>query len=56
MFATACLDCRADVTFTERPGDSVCGGCGLRMYVTADGRLGRYLPEGWRPGGIQGTA
>jgi len=54
MFDASCLDCRAEVTYAERPDDITCAGCGLRMYVTADGKLGRYLPDDWRPGGIQG--
>jgi DNA-directed RNA polymerase subunit RPC12/RpoP len=54
MFEYSCIDCPTRVTFAERPGDAVCPGCGLRLYVTADGQLGRYLPDDWRPGGIQG--
>ncbi|MDQ1393199.1 MAG: hypothetical protein QOF30_2176 [Acidimicrobiaceae bacterium] len=53
-FDTQCLDCRALVSFAEQPGDAVCPECGLRLYVTHDGHLGRYQPEGWSPGGIQG--
>ncbi len=54
MFPTQCLDCRTDVTFSEQPGEAVCPKCRLRQYLTADGHLGRYLPDDWRPGGIQG--
>jgi hypothetical protein len=54
MFERQCLDCPAGVTFEERPGDTECPGCGLRLYLTAEDQLGRYLPDGWRPGGIQG--
>jgi DNA-directed RNA polymerase subunit RPC12/RpoP len=54
MFETRCLDCPSDVSFAERPGEAVCPGCGLRLYVTASGQLGRYLADDWRPGGIQG--
>jgi hypothetical protein len=54
MFDHPCLDCPATVSFGEQPGDTTCARCGLRMYLTADGRLGRYLPVDWKPGGIQG--
>jgi hypothetical protein len=54
MFDSKCLDCRGAVSFPEQPGDAVCPECGLRLYLTDDGHLGRYLPDGWRPGGIQG--
>jgi hypothetical protein len=54
MTAT-CLDCPTPVNFAERPGDGTCPACGLRMYATASGQLGRYLPDDWKPGGIQGT-
>ncbi|MDQ1441346.1 MAG: hypothetical protein QOG97_1574 [Acidimicrobiaceae bacterium] len=54
MFDSKCLDCRGAVSFMEQPGDAVCPECGLRLYLTDDGQLGRYLPDGWRPGGIQG--
>jgi hypothetical protein len=54
MFETRCLDCPSDVSFAERPGEAVCPGCGLQLYVTASGQLGRYLADDWRPGGIQG--
>jgi uncharacterized protein YqjF (DUF2071 family) len=54
MFDTKCLDCRTELAVPEGPGDLTCPECELRMYLTADGRLGRYLPDGWRPGGIQG--
>ena len=54
MFEKPCLDCPSVVAFAEQPGDAVCPGCGLRMYLTDDGQVGRYQAEGWRPGGIQG--
>ncbi len=55
MFETRCLDCPGPVSFAERPGDATCPYCGLRLYLTADGQLGRYVPDDWRPGGIQGS-
>jgi hypothetical protein len=54
MFDTICLDCPSRVSFGERPGEAVCPGCGLHLYLTDDGHVGRYLPDDWRPGGIQG--
>jgi hypothetical protein len=47
------LDCQATAIFTG-PGDATCPSCGLRMYFTASGRVGRYPSEGWTPGGIEG--
>jgi hypothetical protein len=54
MFDTHCLDCPTVVTFETRPGDAVCPSCGLRLYMTGEGQLGRYVADGWKPGGIQG--
>jgi hypothetical protein len=54
VFKAECLDCPTELSFADRPGETVCSGCGLRLYLTADGQLGRYLADDWRPGGIQG--
>ncbi|MGH9126034.1 MAG: hypothetical protein ACRDZ8_15105 [Acidimicrobiales bacterium] len=54
MFEYLCLDCQTPITFESTPGEATCAQCGLRLYVTSTGAVGRYLPEGWRPGGIQG--
>lgn len=48
-----CIDCQTMVTFAG-PGDATCPRCGLRMYLTEAGQVGRYPSEGWEPGGIQG--
>jgi hypothetical protein len=48
-----CLDCDAIVTFPE-PGDATCPNCGLPMFLTEAGQVGRYPRPGWEPGGIQG--
>jgi hypothetical protein len=52
-FDRACLDCPATVTFPG-PGDATCPKCGLRMFLTAGGQVGRYPSQDWEPGGIQG--
>jgi hypothetical protein len=49
-----CLDCQQLVTFAARPGETTCEGCGLRLYVTDGGQLGRLPAADWQPGGIQG--
>jgi hypothetical protein len=54
MFASTCLDCHSPLTFPDKPGDATCPECGLNLYVTADGHLGRYPDPDWQPGGIQG--
>jgi hypothetical protein len=48
-----CLDCKTAVLFTK-PGDVKCPSCGLGMYLTESGQVGRYPSAGWEPGGIQG--
>jgi uncharacterized Zn finger protein (UPF0148 family) len=54
MFDKSCLDCRTPVPFTEQPGEATCPECGLRLYATANGQLGRMPDPDWQPGGIQG--
>jgi hypothetical protein len=54
MFENRCPDCRSTVTVPALPGDATCPRCGLSMYVTDGGLVGRYPPEGWEPGPIQG--
>jgi hypothetical protein len=54
MFEYPCRDCPAVVVFREQPGDAICPGCGLKLYLTDTGEVGAYPPEGWTPGGIQG--
>ncbi len=54
MFVITCLDCPIEVSFAERPGEARCPGCGVHLYLTHDGLLGRYVADDWRPGGIQG--
>jgi DNA-directed RNA polymerase subunit RPC12/RpoP len=54
MFEARCVDCQAPVGFAERPGRATCPDCGLRLYLTADGQLGRMPADDWQPGGIQG--
>jgi hypothetical protein len=54
MFDSPCLDCQTPVTFPHKPGDATCPHCGLQLYATADGQLGRYPDPDWQPGGIQG--
>jgi hypothetical protein len=48
----ACLDCDATVRFLE-PGDATCPNCGLPMFLTEVGQVGRYLRPGSDPGGFQ---
>ena len=48
-----CLDCRTLVPFPY-PGDATCPACGLEMYLTESGEVGRYPGRDWQPGGIQG--
>jgi hypothetical protein len=50
-----CLDCQTPVTFPE-PGDATCPACGLPMFLTKDGKVGRYPRADWEPGGIQGRS
>jgi hypothetical protein len=50
MTTRRCLDCDTIVTFPEI-GDATCPGCGLRMYVTKAGQVGRYPAGDWTPGG-----
>jgi hypothetical protein len=47
MPTVLCLDCRSEVEFADPPADATCPGCGLRMYLTAEGERGRY-PSGKR--------
>jgi DNA-directed RNA polymerase subunit RPC12/RpoP len=54
MFEARCVDCQAPIGFSDRPGTATCPDCGLRLYVTADGQLGRMPADDWQPGGIQG--
>jgi hypothetical protein len=49
-----CTDCQAVVLFQGLPSDAVCQGCGLSMYITAEGLTGRYPDPYWEPGRMQG--
>jgi hypothetical protein len=53
MFEKPCLDSQTTATFPAG-GDATCPGCGLRMYLTDGGQVGRYPAANWEPGGIQG--
>jgi hypothetical protein len=50
MITRRCLDCDTQVMFPQ-VGDATCPGCGLRMYVTEAGQVGRYPAGDWTPGG-----
>jgi hypothetical protein len=50
----SCIDCRAAVTFDGRPGDGTWPSCGVGLYLTEDGHVGRYPDKDWQPGGVQG--
>jgi hypothetical protein len=52
-FDKPCVDCQATVTFAG-PGNAICPECGLGMFLTASGQMGRYPAPGWHPAGIQG--
>jgi hypothetical protein len=54
MVQRRCLDCQVLVSFADEPGEATCSGCGLHLYVTGDGQLGRLPADDWQPGGIQG--
>jgi hypothetical protein len=54
MIEFPCIDCRFPVTFDSLPGDGMCAHCGLRLYLTQEGALGRYPDPDWEPGRIQG--
>jgi hypothetical protein len=54
MFDLSCIDCHIPVPFAGQPDEATCPECGLRLYVTADGQLGRIPDPHWQPGGIQG--
>jgi hypothetical protein len=45
MIQLPCLDCDAQIDFTDPPCEAVCQACGLRMFLTADGERGRYPSE-----------
>jgi hypothetical protein len=50
--AKPCLDCGVTVTFPA-PGDATCPTCGLPMYLSEDGWVGRRPREDWEPGRLQ---
>jgi hypothetical protein len=54
VFDHKCIDCPETVTFPALPGDARCPGCGVDLYLTDDGQVGRYPAPDWEPGGIQG--
>jgi hypothetical protein len=35
-------------------GDATCPNCGLGMFLSESGQVGRYPTPGWEPGRIQG--
>jgi hypothetical protein len=51
MTTRRCLDCETLVMFLPEIGDATCPDCGLRMYVTEAGQVGRYPAGDWTPGG-----
>jgi hypothetical protein len=53
MFDKPCLDCGEIVIF-DGPGDAACDSCGLRMFLSEKGGVGRYPREDWDPGRMQG--
>jgi uncharacterized Zn finger protein (UPF0148 family) len=48
MFDNSCLNCRTWLTFPQLPGEAICPVCGLRVYATARGDVGRLPPADWQ--------
>ena len=48
----SCIDCGEQVSFPTQPGEARCPACGLALYVTSAGQVGRLPDEQSFRGGV----